>query len=196
MQLWGAKKADSHGVFYPWAPSFIRFCCCLPPTSSLWGHILLLPQTFILQPSEQCGLFLSLIPQVNNVFSFADGGLSSGGTSWKSIPGQRTPWRQIHLETHEELWGRLGLTDCHCSLAPGPGAVQLGPQEAGLEQGPALLSDPQPPWNSEPGLKFGSYLFPYLQEHKLRPCRDFCLIPSCSPVPGTMLSQKCTTNIC
>lgn len=110
MQLWGAKKADSHGVFYPQARSFIRFCCCLPPTSSLWGHIILLPQTFILQPSERCGLVLSSIPQVNNVFSFADGGLSSGGTSSKSIPGQRTAWRQIHLETHKEFWGSLSLT--------------------------------------------------------------------------------------
>lgn len=66
------------------------------------------------------------------------------------------------MESLKEFWGRLGLTDGHCSLAPGPGAVQLRPQEAGLEQGPTLLSDPQPLWSSEPGLKFGFCLFPYM----------------------------------
>lgn len=92
--------------FIPRLP-FIR-CCCLPPTSSLWGHIILLPQTFILQPSERCGLVLSSIPQINNVFSFADGGLSLDRTSSKSIPVQKTARRQIHLEVHKEFWGRLG----------------------------------------------------------------------------------------
>lgn len=134
VQLWGAKKADSQGVFYPWAPSFIRFCCCLPPTSSPQGHSIPLPQTFTLQPSEQFGqMYLAFLKQTIISALQDEGELSPGGTGWKK---QSWPEDCVAANPPGDHIGVLvqgGLADP--SLFPGPRAWRSPARPSGGRSG-------------------------------------------------------------